>query len=301
MATFLQAVSALRAAAEPTRLRLLELLSRAELTVGEICAIVGQSQPRVSRHLKVLSDAGLAHRFREEHWVYYRAPSSGPARSAVQQLLALVDEHDDVVRRDARRLEEVIAERARRVVAEAPQIEADAAYESIGAVVLRELESEPLGALLDVGAGAGHLLGLLGARATRAVGVDISSDALRVARAHVHGAGLSHCELQQGDMYDLPFAAPAFDTATVDRVLAGADRPVAALKEIARTLRPGGRIVLIEDYDALSASERDPIAVLRGWLQSAGFQTTRVHPVDTESTHLLIAVARRAARTSAAA
>jgi ArsR family transcriptional regulator len=233
--------------------------------------------------------------------VYYRAPSSGPARSAVQQLLALVDEHDDVVRRDARRLEEVIAERARRVVAEAPQIEADAAYESIGAVVLRELESEPLGALLDVGAGAGHLLGLLGARATRAVGVDISSDALRVARAHVHGAGLSHCELQQGDMYDLPFAAPAFDTATVDRVLAGADRPVAALKEIARTLRPGGRIVLIEDYDALSASERDPIAVLRGWLQSAGFQTTRVHPVDTESTHLLIAVARRAARTSAAA
>ena len=102
-------------------------------------------------------------------------------------------------------------------------------------------------------------------------------------------------------MYDLPFATPAFDTATVDRVLASAERPAAALKEIARTLRPGGRIVLIEDYDALSARERDPIAVLRAWLQRAGFETTRVHPVDTEATHLLIAVARRAARTSAAA
>jgi DNA-binding transcriptional ArsR family regulator/protein-L-isoaspartate O-methyltransferase len=301
VATFLQAVSALRAAAEPTRLRLLALLSRAELTVGEICEIVGQSQPRVSRHLKVLSDAGLAHRFREEHWVYYRAPSSGPARSAVQQLLALVDEHDDVLRRDARRLEDVIAERARRIVAGAPQIESDGAYASIDAVVLRELESEPIGALLDVGTGAGRLLGLLGAQATRAVGVDISSEALRLARAHVHGAGLSHCELQQGDMYDLPFTAPAFDTATVDRVLASAERPVAALKEIARTLRPGGRVVLIEDFDALSASERNPIAVVRAWLQRAGFETTRIHPIDTESTHLLVAVARRAVRTSAAA
>jgi ArsR family transcriptional regulator len=301
VATFLQAVSALRAAAEPTRLRLLALLDRAELTVGEICTIVGQSQPRVSRHLKVLSDAGLAHRFREEHWVYYRTPSTGPTRLAVQQLLALVDEHDDVLRRDGRRLEEVIAERARGVAAAAPQIGADGAYASINAVVLRELAAEPIGALLDVGTGAGHLLGLLGGQATRAVGVDISSDALRLARAHVHGAGLSHCELQQGDMYDLPFASPAFDTATVDRVLAGAERPVAALKEIARTLRPGGRIAVIEDYDALSASERDPIAVLRAWLQRAGFETTRIHPVDTESTHLLIAVARRAARTSAAA
>ena len=88
--TFLPAVSALRAAAEPTRLRLLALLARAELTVGEICEIVGQSQPRVSRHLKLLCEAGLLDRFREQNWVYYRAPASAPARETVQQLLALV-------------------------------------------------------------------------------------------------------------------------------------------------------------------------------------------------------------------
>src|SRR5690606_22761124 len=109
MSSFLSAVSALRAAAEPTRLRLLALLARAELTVGEICEVLGQSQPRVSRHLKLLCDAGLLDRFREQLWVYYRAPAAGEARDIVRQLLGMVDEQDDVIRRDRRRMEEVIA------------------------------------------------------------------------------------------------------------------------------------------------------------------------------------------------
>jgi DNA-binding transcriptional ArsR family regulator len=301
VSSFLPAVSALRAAGEPTRLRLLALLARAELTVGELCEIVGQSQPRVSRHLKVLSDAGLSDRFREQHWVYYRAPSSGRARETVQQLLALVNPEDDVLRRDRRRLEQVIAERVRRVATELGPSKGDGASELIDAIVLRELEAEPIGALLDVGTGAGHLLGLLGAQASRAVGVDISSNALRLARTNVHGAGLSHCELQRGDMYDLPFSAPAFDTATADRVLAHAARPVAALTEIARTLKPGGRLVVIEDFDALSDAGANPIAVLRQWLERAGFATTRVHPVDTESMHVLIALARRVGQANVAA
>jgi DNA-binding transcriptional ArsR family regulator len=298
---FPAAVSALRAAGEPTRLRLLALLARAELTVGELCEIVGQSQPRVSRHLKVLSDAGLSDRFREQHWVYYRAPSAGPARETVQQLLSLVNDEDDVQRRDRTRLEQVIAERVRRVAVDLSASEARGASQLIDGIVLRELEPEPIGALLDVGTGAGHLLGLLAAQATRAVGVDISSDVLRLARAKVHGAGLSHCELQRGDMYELPFAAPVFDTATADRVLAQAQRPVAALTEIARTLKPGGRLVVIEDFDALSAAGTNPIAMLRQWLERAGFATTRVHPVDTESMHVLIALARRVGRTNIAA
>lgn len=301
MLPFLTAVASLRAAAEPTRVRLLALLARAELTVGEICEIVGQSQPRVSRHLKVLTDAGLLDRFREEHWVYYRAPSSGIGRDVVQQLLALVDEQDDVLRRDRRRLEQVLAERARRAAAELPPVDAEAASDSIDAVILRELAAEPIGALLDVGTGAGHLIGLLGAQATRAVGVDISSEALRVARTKVHGAGLSHCQFQRGDMYDLPFAAPAFDTAAADRILASAERPVAALAEIARALRPGGRLVVIEEFDALSAAGPNPIATLRAWLERAGFETARIHPVDAESAHVLIALARRVARSNTAA
>lgn len=302
MPSFLSAVSALRAAAEPTRLRLLALLARAELTVGEICEVIGQSQPRVSRHLKLLCDAGLLDRFREQLWVYYRAPASGEARDTVWQLLALVDEEDDVLRRDRRRMEEVIAERGRRA---ADHLAAEDTTNSSGlvdATLLEELASEPIGALLDVGTGSGHMLQLLGAKASRAVGVDISSDALRVARTKVHGAGLSHCELQRGDMYDLPFAAPLFDTVVAERVLAEAERPLAALAEISRTLKHGGRAVIIEDFDSLSAaSPANPIATLREWFTKAGLEVSRVRPVDTEAGHLLVAIGRRVARSTAAA
>lgn len=300
--SFLPAVSALRAAAEPTRLRLLALLAQAELTVGEICEIVAQSQPRVSRHLKVLCDAGLLDRFREQHWVYYRAPAAGGTREVVHRLLAFVREDDEVLRRDRRRMQRVIAERARDAANQLPDASRTAGSEELDSIVLNELGPEPVGALLDVGTGAGHLLGLLGSRASRAIGIDISSDALRVARTKVHGAGLSHCELQRGDMYDLPFAAELFDTATADRVLASADRPVRVLQELSRVLKPRGRAVVIEDFEALgSIGKSNPITLLRGWLGSAGLECVRVHPVDTASGHLLVALARRVAQTTAAA
>jgi DNA-binding transcriptional ArsR family regulator len=299
--SFLPAVSALRAAAEPTRLRLLALLARAELTVGEICEVIGQSQPRVSRHLKLLCDVGLLDRLREQNWVYYRAPASGPERATVQQLLAMVRDDDDLLRRDRKRMEQVIRERARRAADHLPAEARSVASSEVDAIILSELAGEPIGVLLDVATGSGHLLGLLGAKATRAVGIDISSDALRLARTNVHGAGLSHCELQRGDMYDLPFAGPLFDTVTVDRVLATAQRPAAALGEIARTLKSGGRAVVIEDFDTLSnAGAANPIATLREWFARAGLECQRVHPVDTEDSHLLVALARRPAQTAAA-
>jgi DNA-binding transcriptional ArsR family regulator len=302
MSSFLSAVSALRAAAEPTRLRLLALLARAELTVGEICDVIGQSQPRVSRHLKLLCDADLLDRLREQLWVYYRVPASGAARETVAQLLALVDESDDVLRRDRRRMEEVIAERGRRAADELADERVTGTSEVIDATVLDELAGEPIGALLDVGTGSGHILKLLGGKATRAVGIDISSDALRLARTKVHSAGLSHCELQRGDMYDLPFAAPLFDTAVAERVLAEAERPVLALAEICRTLKHGGRAIVIEDFDALSAaSAANPIATLREWFAKAGLEISRVRPVDTEAGHLLLAIGRRVAHKTVAA
>lgn len=300
--SFLPAVSALRAAAEPTRLRLLALLARAELTVGEIAEVIGQSQPRVSRHLKLLCDVGLLDRLREQHWVYYRAPASGSERGTVQQLLAMVREDDDLLRRDRKRMEQVIGERARRAKDQLPPAARGASSSVVDSIILKELADEPIGTLLDVGTGSGHLLELLAANATRAVGIDISSDALRLARTNVHGAGLSHCELQRGDMYDLPFAGPLFDTVTVDRVLATAQRPAAALSEIARTLKSGGRAVVIEDFDTLSgASSANPIATLREWFARAGLECQRVHPVDIEDAHLLVALARRPAQTTAAA
>ena len=301
MSDFLSAVSALRAAAEPTRLRLLALVSRAELTVGEICEIVAQSQPRVSRHLKLLCDAGLLDRFREQLWVYYRAPTSGEARITVSQLLALIDKQDETLLRDQRRMEEVIAERGRRAATELAESAAKMS-EDIDPAILEELGTEPLGALLDVGTGSGHMLRLLGGNASRAVGLDISSDALKLARTRVHGAGLSHCELQRGDMYDLPFAAPLFDTAVAARVLAHAKQPVAALSELVRTLKHGGRVVIIEEFDALTAtSQANPIATLREWFTKAGLECSRVRPVDTEIGLLLLAIGRRAVLGTAAA
>jgi SAM-dependent methyltransferase len=283
-------------------LRLLALLARAELTVGEICAVIGQSQPRVSRHLKLLCDVGLLDRFREHHWVYYRAPASRAARSTVEQLLALVSEDDDLLRRDRKKMEQVIRERARRAADQLPATARIAASSAVDSIILSELAGQPIGVLLDVGTGSGHLLGLLGAKASRAVGIDISSNALRLARTNVHGAGLSHCELQRGDMYDLPFAGPLFDTVTVDRVLATAQRPAAALSEIARTLKDAGRAVIVEDFDALSGGgAANPIALLREWLARADLRVERMHPVDTEDGHLLVALARRPAQTTAAA
>lgn len=300
--SFLSAVSALRAAGEPSRLRLLALLTRAELTVGELCEILGQSQPRVSRHLKILASAGLLDRFREEQWVYYRVPTSGEATKVVEQLLSLLADDDEVLERDRRRMDNVIAARAlqtttRSIEALSPECLAD-----IAPLVLRELPQESVGALLDVGTGSGHLLELLAPRAARAVGIDISTDALRLARTNVHGAGLHHCELHKGDMYDLPFPTGTFDTVTADRALANAQRPLLALGEIARVLRAGGRLVLIEDFDALADSVGgNPINTLRDWLLRSGLECTRIHPVDTRLAHLLIAVGQRLERATAVA
>lgn len=300
MAVFQSTVAILKAAAEPTRLRLLALLAHGELTVGEICAIVDQSQPRISRHLKLLTDAGLLDRFREQSWVYYRTPPKGAGRDTVAQLLALVDASDSVLQRDRQRLQAVVAERGR-LAAEAATSAALPA--EVDRILVEELATQPIGALLDVGTGSGHVLSLLAAKASRAVGIDISSEALRVARTRVHGAGLSHCELQRGDMYNLPFAADDFDTAIADRVLATADRPVAALTEIARTLHPGSRLIVVEDFERLAGLglKSNPIATLRAWFMQAGLACDRIHPVDTDGGLLVVAVARRVASINVAA
>jgi len=298
--SFLEGLAQLRAAAEPTRLRILALLSRAELTVGEICDVLSQSQPRVSRHLKLLADAELIDRLREQYWVYYRVPPSGAGQSAVERLLGFVDPQDDVFVRDRQRMERVLGERVRRAAAASandPRLS-----DHIRGVLVAELGGGQIEALLDIGTGAGHMLELLAGRATRAVGVDISSDALRLARTNIYGAGLRHCELRREDMYDLSFEAASFDVVTIGRVLSAAENPVAVLGEVARTLKHGGRVLLIDDFDALEAAGGgNPIATLRTWFSSAGLEFVRVHPLDTEHGHLLIAAGRRPLAAHAAA
>lgn len=293
----------LRAAAEPTRLRMLVACASGELTVSEICAVLEQSQPRVSRHLRLLCDAGLLVRFREEHWVYYRAPLRGAGAERVRLLLQGLDANDAVISRDRDRAARVRAERAATAAAHlngsatAPE---DVA--SLRAALLQEIGADSIGELLDVATGTGRILRWLAPRATQAIGVDLESDALRIARTTVHTAGLSHCVLRRGDMYALPFGAASFDTIAMDHVLAEAERPAAALDEAARLLRPGGRLVAIEEYDQLEAAgARNPLATLREWLQRAGFDCERLRPIDAGNRHLLLGIGRRRGAVDAAA
>lgn len=286
----------LKAAADPTRLRLLALLAPGELTVGEITQILKQSQPRVSRHLKLLCDAGLLERYKEAHSVYYRLASQDDPLLRLHEGL---DATDAQLREDRERRDGVIAERARRATDRlAERTTAADTHDSlsgtVGGVLVDELAAEPIGDLLDVGTGAGFLLKTLAPAARKAVGVDRSTDALRLARSQVQGAGLGRCVLRRGDMYKLGFGAAEFDTVTLGRVLSHAQDPAAVLAEAVRVLRPGGRLVLIDDFDALEeATGSNPIAGVRRWLTAAGFKCERLRPIDTGASHLLLTIARR--------
>ncbi len=247
-------LAGIRAAAEPTRLRLLALCSAGELTVTELTEVLGQSQPRVSRHLKVLCDAGLLERFREGAWVFYRAVRDGAGAQLVRAVLALLPEADEAMALDRRRLAEVKRARAE---AAAAYFRANAArWNSIRSLYVDEAEVEaavsravlaaPVRDLLDIGTGTGRMLEVLGPRVRNAVGIDASREMLAVARAHLDRAGCGNCSVRQADMYRLPFADATWDAAVLHQVLHYAHTPEAVLVEAARVLRPGGRLVVVD-------------------------------------------------------
>ena len=298
-----QVVQALKGLADPTRLRLLSLLRHGELTVGEICRVLGQSQPRVSRHLRLLTEAGFLDRFREQQCVYYRTPAAGPRAGWVRELLAAVDPEDPALRRDRVRMRVVVGDRGRAAAGELGAATPGEAGDTALAEILREeLGPIALGELLDIGTGAGRMLEMLGAQTSHAVGIDLSSPALRLARTRVHGLGLAHCEFHRGDMYALPFESAAFDTVTIDRVLAAAERPVAVLAEAARTLRGGGRLLVVERFDDIEAcTGANPLQSLKAWLDGSGLRLTRLRPCDLASGHHLLAVAQHAPAAAAGA
>jgi ArsR family transcriptional regulator len=294
-------VLALKSAAEPTRLRLLALLSHGELSVGEICRVLGQSQPRVSRHLRLLAEAGFLDRFREQQCIYYRTPARLAGFGWLRQLLEQVDASEPVLKRDRERVSQVILARARAASSELRRgqpggVNSDSTPVELGAALLEELGPTSVGELLDIGTGSGGMMELLARRARHAVGIDISAPALRMARTRVHGAGLSHCEFHRGDMYELPCEDASFDTVSMDRLLALAKRPAAALAEAARALRPGGRLIIVERFDQMEAAGSEhPLRQLRSWLAGAGLDAARLRPCDFHEGHYLIATARRSA------
>ena len=246
-------LSGLRAAAEATRLRLLLLCAAGELTVSELTEILGQSQPRVSRHLKLLCEAGLLDRFREGSWVFYRL-ADGPQRALARRLVELVAAEDATAALDRERLAAV---KQRRAVAATAYFRANAErWDRMRSLYVDEREVEaalaallPEGAvrdLLDIGTGTGRMLEVFGPRVGHALGVDLSREMLAVARVNLERAGCDNCAIRQADMYQLPLPGASFDAVIIHQVLHYAERPARAIAEAARVLRPGGRLITID-------------------------------------------------------
>ena len=244
----------MRAVAEPTRLRLLALCAHAELTVTELTQILGQSQPRVSRHLKLMVEAGLLDRFREGTWAFYRMSEMQDCAALGRTIVDLIPEDDTTITLDLERLEAVQAARAKQA---ADYFRINAAHwdqirtlhvdeAEIERAMLSLLKPDDAGELLDIGTGTGRMLVVYGATATRAVGIDLSREMLSVARANLESAGLRNCQVRLGDMYQLPVASESFDSVTIHQVLHYADTPADVIAEAARALRPGGRLVVTD-------------------------------------------------------
>jgi ubiquinone/menaquinone biosynthesis C-methylase UbiE/DNA-binding transcriptional ArsR family regulator len=247
-------LAALRAVAEPTRLRLLVLCSRGELTVSELAQILGQSQPRVSRHLKLLCEAGLLDRFREGSWVFYRLSAGGAAGSLARHLVAACGERDPTLTLDLQRLAAIKRQRAQRAAAyfseNAPN------WDRIRSLYVDELEVEAalidiIAAaqprdLLDIGTGTGRMLEILGPRVGQALGIDQSREMLAIARVNLERAGAANGTVRLGDMYQLPLPDASFDAVVIHQVLHYADRPAAAIAEAARMLRPNGVLAVVD-------------------------------------------------------
>lgn len=247
-------VEVLKAAGEPTRLRLIALLNQGDLTVSELTEILGQSQPRISRHLKLLGEAGLVERYQEGAWAYFRLSRDGLPAKLAQKALEATSSSDPHLSRDTERLRTVKQARAGRAEA---YFAANAASwndlrqmhvsdERVEAEVLKLIGRTPFDGLLDLGTGTGRMLELLADRYRRAIGIDSSRDMLAIARTQLDEAGITHASVRQGDIFNLPLDRDSFDVVTIHQVLHFLHDPLPAIAEAARMLRPGGRAVIVD-------------------------------------------------------
>jgi ArsR family transcriptional regulator len=247
-------LAGLRAAGEETRLRILALLAKGELSVSDMTDILGQSQPRISRHLKLMAEAGLIERHREGAWAFFRLAQGTASGTLARALADTISPDDPVVASDQERLAAVRAQRSQAAEAYFTRVARDwdrvrslhAPDEAVEAAVAEVIGAGPIGSLLDLGTGTGRMLQLFGPRASRAVGVDASHAMLAVARANLERGGLARVELRQCDIHALPFGRNAFDVVIVHQVLHFLDDPARALREAAAALTPGGRIIVID-------------------------------------------------------
>lgn len=305
-----QLLAGLRAAGEPTRLRLLALLARGELTVTELTQILRQSQPRVSRHLKLLCEAGLLERFREGSWVFYRIAGAGQAGELAEVLSGLIPREDIVIARDLERLEAVRAARAEKAAAYfransgewnrirslyVPEDKVEQAMVELGA-------RDGLDFIADLGTGTGRMLELFGPMAKAGLGIDLSPEMLALARAQLDRPELQHCSVRQGDLYDLPLQDESAVLVTLHMVLHFLDDPAASIAEAARVLKPGGRLLIADFAPHELDYLRDSHAHRRlgfaenevtGWLADAGLtvgETRTLPPEGGEDAKLTVRI-----------
>ncbi|MEP3244588.1 MAG: metalloregulator ArsR/SmtB family transcription factor [Sneathiella sp.] len=249
-----QLLQGLRAAGEETRMRLLVLCGHAELTVSELIQILGQSQPRVSRHLKLLCDAGLLDRFQEGSWVFYRLSNKSSTSLLARYLVDLTPEDDPVVARDLERLNVV---KQARLDAAASYFKENAKHwneirslhvddAEVESTLLAAVEGHSITDFLDIGTGTGRMLELFGPKTDFAVGIDTSREMLAFARAAIEKADLRNCQVRLGDMYTLPFPNASQDLVVIHQVLHYADRPKVAIGEAKRVLKENGLLIIAD-------------------------------------------------------
>lgn len=317
-------VEQLRAAGESTRTRILWLLGQGELSVGELAQVLGQSQPRLSRHLKFLTVAGLVERLPEGAWVFYRLPAEGRSRALVDMLMDGLDPEDPVLRRDFARLEEVRAVRAQTATDYFSRVADD--WDRLRAMQFPEAELEqavlqaagpgPFDLAVDFGTGTGRMLALLAPRARRVEGIDLNHHMLTVARSNLRESEVANAAVRHGDATSAPYPDSVADLVVIHQVLHFLDDPGRALAEAARVLRPGGRLVVVDfaphglerlrsefSHRRLGIADAD----FRTWAQRAGLETEGVSafesPTGAEGVTVMIwsAVKRAAVRKGRAA
>lgn len=305
------ALDILRAASDATRLRVLGLLRSMELSVGELAQVLEQSQPRVSRHIKILCDAGLTVRRKEGSWVFVALGEGAVVRPLLAALDAWAATPDPSVEADSVRLAEVRADRAAAAAAwfEAHAGEWDAirslhvAEEQVERAMLGALGGTRIGLLVDIGTGTGRMLELFAPQAEQAIGIDRSSEMLRLARAKLTERGLDHAELRQADIQALPLDTGAADAAVLHHVLHFVPHPGAAITEAARILRPGGRLLICD----FAPHEREELRVrdaharlgfsdeqMLGWFARTGLSPVSIETLGGGELTVKLWMARRA-------